>query len=402
MANTFNCPVCGKEQGLTNPYSIYSLRCSNCASLLVNQNGKFYADEDQTKLNVPLPKSRLSLGMRANLGNGTSMIIGRVCSTSGKYTWSEWLMMSSGGLYFWLIEDEDSFSLMRKFTPITPFDPIMTRAGRVPFEGTTLEIEDRGTSEVIGFEGELTWKACAGDRMDYLDGYTEVKGKETLYSIEWSNSEIVFYRGQELDKGFVYKQFGLSGVSSSSKGFGSKINSFWPQFFIYCTLLFLVSLVSCNMAESSAELVTPLGYTKEDQAEGTITYGPYVLDKTTKVSKIEIRTILRNDEFSGDVFILNKDKKAIRSFPFKFYHESDEDGSSSKLSMAKYYLLEEKGEYYVKIASDPENMSFMKKIILVVHQNGKNPEPFHYLLWLSGIPIILAIALALCNNKDDD
>ena len=407
MTQTINCPVCGSEQRLSNS-SIYSLRCSNCESSLINKNGTFSSDGSNIAQKIPPPKTKLSLGMTGKFGQlGESMIVGRVCYANGRDIWSEWLMLTSSGSYFWLIEDDESFSLMRKFTPTTPFNPMeINPSNRIRFGNLFLEIEERGTSEVIGFEGELIWKACAGDRMNFIDGYTELGHEETLYSIEWSDSEIVFYTGQEIRTSNVYTIFGLpiEGLSHrGSHGSGSGfMGSFWGQFLIYCILLFLVSLVSCSIIESSGEPVSATGYNQEDPTAGTITYGPYVLEQTSKTVHINLKTSLYDNEVEGDIIILNKDKQDVKEFPFRLYHESGEESDSSKLSIDQYYTLKDSGLYYIKVISAPENMALMKNIKIIVSQGCRNPEPFSYLAILCSIPLGLAIILLIIKNQSDE
>ena len=78
----------------------------------------------------------------------------------------------------------------------------------------------KATSYIAYLEGELTWRATAGDRMDYA----EAVAPEGMYSIEWTENEIEFYQGRRLDRGTVEQAFGLGaarGLVGSGAGGGA-------------------------------------------------------------------------------------------------------------------------------------------------------------------------------------
>lgn len=409
--NNPNCPSCGKELKISNPYSIVSLKCGSCGTPIAIENGHLNIDASTSRHSIPRPMSALSLGMRGVFPSiGKVMIIGRICYRSGSYVWNEWLLLRSTGSYCWLIEDDESFSISQKFTPKNPFSPDEITENSIPFENSMLYFEDRGISTVVGFEGELTWKVTIGDQTNYIEGYSESYGHETLYSAEWTDTEILFFKGTELTYREVYRIFGVNApipkAAQEEEGAGatgaSLFGSDWQTVLVASVFLFIASLLGLIISLNSGESVKAGQLPEIESAEGTILYGPFNLQHKGKPIRINLSTNLHDNNVEGRVRILNADKKPLKDFNFNLYHSEGEESDSSKLNIRKYYILGETGNYYIHIAGDTDDMDLLTKIRVSVYQKAFTSLPFAVLLIISGLPVVLFIIVYIIKNRSED
>lgn len=72
-------------------------------------------------------------------------------------------------------------------------------------EDRRYRITEASDARVCAVEGELTAAAPVGDSFGYIDA--EALGK--LYSVEWTEDEIEFYRGRRMSEREVLQAFGL-------------------------------------------------------------------------------------------------------------------------------------------------------------------------------------------------
>jgi hypothetical protein len=147
------------------------------------------------------------LGMNGQVANEMHQIIGRIRYSDDEDEWDEWLLLSAAGAYRWFSDSDDvGLVLWYPFTPAQPVDPrTINRGTRINLGETSAVVRSRGTAAIDYLEGELTWKARVGDTMNYAEA---VEGN-TLYSVEWTEDEVEFYRGERQDRPTIENAFGV-------------------------------------------------------------------------------------------------------------------------------------------------------------------------------------------------
>lgn len=203
-----NCPNCGAPLSVQDARRAKSAVCSTCGSQidLTDPNlgilGQFNA-------NLSPPKTPILPGMSGQFEE-QFQVIGRI-RYRDEEAWDEWLMITTEGRYRWLSEGREGFSIWDPFVPVNPID-LGTVGNYDQMVGQTLNLDgnaarvtDRGTGTVEFIEGEMSWKARAGDQMNYL----EAEGGGWRYSVEWTPEEVEFFRGQRIEDNAVRRAFGL-------------------------------------------------------------------------------------------------------------------------------------------------------------------------------------------------
>jgi len=203
-----DCPNCGASLSAKNARKAKVLVCDNCGSE-IDLTSPEYEIIGKAILGSAPPRSPIRLGQVATFDGVKWQVVGRVRYRDEVY-WDEWLLMSEAGKYQWLVESAREFTLYQPFVPTNPVDPNSVGAS-IDLEGITAKVGEKSVAAIEYVEGELTWKARVGDRMNYLDA--EHAGG--VYSIEWSEREIEFFKGQEISRSAVYKAFGFEKKAAS-------------------------------------------------------------------------------------------------------------------------------------------------------------------------------------------
>jgi hypothetical protein len=212
---SLSCPNCGAPLEVKDIQRIKTVICHSCGSQidLSDPNlgivGQFFQGQ------AP-PRTPIAPGMWGDfeLLRDRFQVIGRI-RYRDQESWDEWLMSTQQGRFRWLSEGKEGFAIWEPIVPTNPIDVNQLGGydevvgGSLNLEGTPARITDRGTGSVEFIEGEMTWKARGGDRMNYL----EAEGGDVRYSIEWTADEVEFFRGQRLDNNTVRRAFGLPEVA---------------------------------------------------------------------------------------------------------------------------------------------------------------------------------------------
>jgi hypothetical protein len=205
QASQIDCKGCGAKVDIHAGLRTQTFVCEYCGS--VNEGEQVTAVQDmQSKREQHKPWSHLRLGMKATLLGHEYQIIGRMRAQEKYWWWDEWILYSETGFPIWLQEGEGGFTIFRVYYPTYPINP-WTAGSFVKLDnkGGNAQVRERGNGEIVFLEGEFTWSAKPGEQFNYLEAY---RGK-TRYSIEYTEQEIQFLRGETRDPQWVYNQFGI-------------------------------------------------------------------------------------------------------------------------------------------------------------------------------------------------
>ncbi len=250
-----NCPQCGASLAVHNAKKARVLVCHHCGSE-IDLTSPEYAVVGQAIRGSAPPSSPIRLGQTPTFDGVKWMVVGRVRYRDEDY-WDEWLLLSEEGKYQWLVESEGKFTLYQPFAPTSPVDPARVR-DTVNLEGIEAQVTERGRATIEYLEGELTWKARIGDKMNYL----EAEHAGGIYSIEWTEQEIEFFRGQEISRAAVWQAFGFEARPArqpglltgprpgTGKGMTSGVSLIVVMIIIFIVLCICCSLCGCLPAGS--------------------------------------------------------------------------------------------------------------------------------------------------------
>ncbi len=232
-----NCPNCGGALDINNPGRSKIAVCPWCNSQIDLTQPPYQSMGLVGRRPDPIG-TPFKLGMKGIIGFVNYQVIGRIryIDTGEEYAsvsglddedadegsdeWDEWLLLSEEGAYRWISDSDDvGLVLWEPFTPTAPVDPDTIR------RGVSLNLEDaasarvrsRGSATIEFLEGEMTWRAMLGDRMNYA----EAVNRSRLYSVEWTPEEVEFYRGERLDRGSIESAFGIESQERELVGAGA-------------------------------------------------------------------------------------------------------------------------------------------------------------------------------------
>jgi hypothetical protein len=199
------CPNCGNAIKQLSPTS-QTVICSACNSYIGLGTGELDVIKTGTKL--PFPVKPIALGNTATIQNIPCFVLGRVVyegwDDEDHWQWTEWLLGAQDGRMFWLsYDDEDGFVFFKKNRIRAQFDPQTSTS--IPLgDNSSAWVRERYPAMIVGAEGELTWRAAAGDTLTMVEA--AAGGKR--YSIQVTSQELELYEGVPLDEPLVAKAFG--------------------------------------------------------------------------------------------------------------------------------------------------------------------------------------------------
>ncbi len=351
------CPNCDAPLNVRDAQQARMKYCQYCGSQVDLQTSEHKILTQVNQKPSP-PKSALQLGSEGNINGIIYQVVGRIRyrDTRSYSWWDEWLLLSENGQYLWLQEDDWDFTLMHKYTPSQPVDP-NTVGEYLNIDGLRLEVEDNSEASIQFFEGELTWKAEVGETINYIDAW---KGEDTLYSIEWTDREIMFFLGKDIYPQKIYEAFKLGTPppeafeedddEDSPTGRFAKRLMKGPAF--GQGLLFGIAMLIMAFVMGFFGITIPSGGEKPGQDKNYI-LGPYKI-KSKGVHRVDVRLAgLNNRSQYMEFELLDDQEKMIYEFDGDFYHETGyDDGekyTESKTTANAVFLIEDPGDYYIRV-----------------------------------------------------
>ncbi|HOT46666.1 MAG TPA: DUF4178 domain-containing protein [Spirochaetota bacterium] len=186
------CASCGAPVEIKNRFSKV-LVCSYCGTHLKVTGDGFDAAGRHPKL-AEFP-SIFQVGSRGTILGKPFTALGRMRYNYPGGHFDEWFLEYDGGTA-WFTEDEGTYSLFTEVEEAVEFPDITTvRAGQNVMVGDKkVMVKEKGTAEVAGAEGELSFYVEPGTKVVYMDGVSE--GKKI--AIEATEDEIELFTGRPL------------------------------------------------------------------------------------------------------------------------------------------------------------------------------------------------------------
>jgi len=205
---SIKCTNCAAPLTLLGGGRVESITCSYCKSVLdLNDNYKVLSNFKNVKMSYSLP---FEVGMRGKFKGIDYTIIGRVSYKDTLYvesTWSDFLLFSPLYGYAWLTYEQGHliYSKRNRTFPNLTWDEIGNQS-LVMVDGKSYKPYDAYTAKITYVEGELTWVAKYGDKINYIDLIAPPHG----ITAENNGKEIEFYNDEYMDSNEVYEAFSIA------------------------------------------------------------------------------------------------------------------------------------------------------------------------------------------------
>ena len=189
------CPNCGAESTLRNP-GIITFVCENCSSVVLRQEEGFVAGEKSLLVGS---LSGIGVGSTGKVDGTWVQVVGRVCCSSKKGRWEEWVIEYGSGELAWLIEEEGEFTLERETEEEIPSHMAKPTLGSTfTLEGKEFVVRELGEATVECIEGQLPRPLAPGERFSFVDLAT--RDGSTVLSLEFSSpTDCLACMGEVLD-----------------------------------------------------------------------------------------------------------------------------------------------------------------------------------------------------------
>ena len=249
----FNCPHCGTPVTVALETS-KSISCGSCNSVIDISQGiggdlmSAMQDEPVRPL-IPLGKTGRIQGLDWQVV-GFQHRMGQVQGDDEQFGWSEYLLYNQKRGFAFLVDSEEGWSMVR---PVTGAPKMASStASFASYLGSSYHLKYNYTTETVYVCGEFYWQVKRGQKTRNRDFSL---GKQLL-SLEQTDSEMVWSKGEQISSDLVAATFGLTfkkelfqradaGPFSIKSGLGVGASIV----LVLCVLLFLVLLnrfSSCN------------------------------------------------------------------------------------------------------------------------------------------------------------
>lgn len=306
-----------------------TLVCNSCGShVAVGAGEAEILSEGGRKL--PPPPVPINVGDTFKLLGDEYFAMGRVIyrgwepgDTSDYWVWNEWLLGSKTGQLLWLAHDEKGLALYRKIRFRSQFDAKTSRTLEIG-DGKKAFINERYPAQIVGAEGELTWRATRGEQLWVAEG----AGFGKKYSIQQTESELEVNEGKAIDELELAESMGNDKWVKEIK---SRAN--WGLTLGIVALLCIVfgvgALVYAAVANASGDVVQTGSITlSRSNPQATLPINFSEAERPAIVG-INMRSSLpANTALDIAITITSPDNTETELFETEFWHETgrDEDG----------------------------------------------------------------------------
>jgi len=184
-SRSITCPACGASHDISNP-GLMMFVCEYCSNAVYWDREKVEAAGAQSVL--PEGFSRLFRGAAGSYHQKRFLVHGRVRYSFGRGFWDEWYLEMNDGSNRWLTEDNHELAVQAPVTlgPVAAFES-MRPGSMISVRGHSFVVQEVGTAECIGVEGELPERYLTGETYPYVDA-SSPDGRHTL-GIEYDDDK---------------------------------------------------------------------------------------------------------------------------------------------------------------------------------------------------------------------
>lgn len=381
------CPNCGSPVEQYNA-TTQAVVCSTCGT-------HFAIGIEEPEIlgqgrKLPPSPRPIKLGDRVTIANQEYVVLGRVLyrgvSEGEAFTWNEWMLGSPDGRILWLSLDEKGFALFRKLRFRQPFNP--KQDFRLNLGDKQAFIHERYNAQIVGAEGELTWRAKPGDRVFVAEG----AGSGLKYSIQQTPKELEIYEGRAIGERALATAFKNDAWLKMVENFKKRASTY------------RISAVACVVAAVIAVIValfaSGTGIQEDPEIVELSSASPserFTINFESKRPSIIAVALIsgglpQNSFIDIDVGIVSPDGTNQDLFVQELWHETgvDEDGRwvETKYRTSEMFVPLQAGEHTLEISYDG---SVLNSLTLEVSVRRQHIMP----LWFFIYAVIAGIAAAI-------
>jgi hypothetical protein len=368
------CPTCGATVSLG----------TEVAEVIEQKGGK-----------VPPPPFPIKLGDRAKIANTEYIVLGRVVyrgwDDEDSWTWHEWLLGGADGRMIWMSYDENGFGMFQKMRFRSQFNA-QTDFQLDIGEGKTAFIHERYPAQILGAEGELTWRAKRGDRLFMAEG----NGGGKRYSIQQTPEELEVYEGHLIGETAIAQAFGNQDwLKKIEKAKSSKntMKYIAASFILFAIISIGAAIYVSGSGEILPEQLMTLSTTNPSQIF------PVNFDKANRpaIITIDLRSgsLPENSAIDLDVSVTAPDEQTYFLFTQELWHEtgSDEDGPwrETHYRHSEMFVPLLTGDHKIQVDFDVANPVNSVEVAVTVRRNHIMPTWFVIYAVVTGIIGILLL-----------
>ena len=345
------CPACGApipQYGVDTQTII----CPQCnTSLALDMEGLTPTGKGRK---LPPPTMPIKVGDVAEFDKTNFFVLGRVIyrgwDDEDKWMWDEWLMGGDDGRLLWLsYSSDEGFTLFKKLRIREPFDA--KNSVELPTGGgKTVRVHERYPAQIVGAEGELTWRGKAGDNLYMAEAF----GHGKRYSVQQTPSELEIHEGVPISLEDTAKAFKNTQWLQSIQRASDQVGTF-KLIAIFCILFALGGLVMAIWASSTGEEALKQSFTLT-RANPTVTI-PILFDRIGRASIVSVRAqgaLPLPSEIDIDVSIDSPDETENDLFTLELWRESGSDDEGywevAQDSASDMFVPFQTGEHTLEIA----------------------------------------------------
>lgn len=343
---------------------------------------------------LPKPPRPVKLGAIATIANNKYTVLGRVLyrgrEDGENFEWNEWMLGAEDGRILWLSFDENGFELSRKIRFTQPFNPHRSSALRVGDRGVS--IHERYPAEVVGSEGELTWRAKPGDKFFVAEGAASGGYK---YSIQATNEELEIYEGRAVAEKDLAQSFNDTQWLKAIQAGKNRVATL-QMIAVICIAAALLSVFLALIAGLTGTASPPITV----ELSQTTPHDTFTIDFDSPrpaiiAVKLLNNTLPVNTYIDFDMSITSPSGEVDDLFSQEIWHEtgSDEDGpwDESQYETSDMFVPTQAGTHTVDVSYDGTVLSSLT-LQITVRRNHVMPTWFFIYAAVAGGMGILALA----------
>lgn len=350
-AKNIKCTNCGAPIEVKNQAMAEMVSCSYCGSVL-----DLNSEDHKVLRKIMLdnkPPFILELGWKGTLKGVAWEVIGRIkMLQEGIYSWDEYLLYSPSHGYAWLEFEEGHWIFYRKSKNKPNHNPKTLSAGsKFNHQGQTYTVLEKYAGEVTFIEGEFTYQAQVGDRVNLLDAASP----PVMMSSEWTDQELEWISGEKVEPDTIKTAFKLEAIPLPQKRGPLDPYELSPERKSMIALAAaIIPLCLVMMVVASAKGKKLQSYVVPDKifAKGALAKGenfvagPFKLEGNS-LAKIKIEALLDKSWLSVNVELQDNGGKKVMSFTKELANPGSVSGGPvDKTSLMR---VRKDGEYKLKI-----------------------------------------------------
>ena len=346
---SINCTQCGAPLELRGGHRVESINCGYCGSVLdAKDEYKVLKKYTAEKAQLLLP-----LGSSGKIKDVEFIVIGVVKYSSYDSIWYEYALYSPTHGYAWIEYEAGHFIFSRRVRDLPSQRITTVEKSTFTARHMKFKVFDSYTAKIDYVEGELTWVAQRGDKIQLIDAICP----PYIYTQEKREKELEYVLGEYIPAQQIYTAFKLKGKPEKpSEIHGAQPHepgTLFPAMNKAAKILLPLNIVLLLLVAlfGSGSLVVNAMLTSDDYLQGAKKI-PFSVKDPDKLLELDLNIPLDNAWTWCDIEVLNQGEPLFSmSKQISYYsgYEGGESWSEGSQSANAYFKVPEAGDYELHI-----------------------------------------------------